>query len=47
MTPRTQFRWEVWVFRLWIRLLGTRLTERFENDLVDETTLIDRFGAPL
>ncbi len=34
MTHPRQFRWEVRVFRLWIRLLRTRLTAHFEDDLV-------------
>ena len=35
MTPRRQRRWEARAFRLRIRLLGTRLTARFEDDLVE------------
>ena len=34
MTRRSQVRWEARAFRLWIRLLGTRLTARFEDELV-------------
>ena len=35
MTPRRQRRWEARAFRLRIRLLGTRLNARFEDDLVE------------
>ena len=34
MTPREVMPWEARLFRFWIRLLGTRLTRRFEEELV-------------